>query len=271
MLPLVSIITPCYNAVPFIAQTIESVLTQTYPSWEMLIVDDSSTARSAEIIQTYVKLDIVDDCSSDDSLSIIQKYARIDSRIRYLRTDKPSGSPTLPRNMGIKEAKGRYIAFLDSDDIWLPNKLSDQLKVFEKSEVAIVFSNYEKVSLGGERCGREVIAPCEVDYRLLLKGNCIGCLTAMYDSALTGKIFFKEVGPEDYGCWLFILKKGTKSQKTNTVTALYRVSDHSVSSNKLKAMRWQWNILRNEMDLPVYKAVYYFIHYAIRAFAKAMR
>ena len=183
MLPLVSIITPCYNAASFISQAIESVLAQSFGDWEMIIVDD---------------------CSSDDSLSIIQKYARIDSRIRYLRTDKPSGSPTLPRNMGIKEAKGRYIAFLDSDDIWLPNKLSDQLKVFEKSEVAIVFSNYEKVSLGGERCGREVIAPCEVDYPLLLKGNCIGCLTAMYDSALTGKIFFKEIGHEDYVCWLYL-------------------------------------------------------------------
>ena len=183
MLPLVSIITPCYNAASFISQAIESVLAQSFGDWEMIIVDD---------------------CSSDDSLSIIQKYARIDSRIRYLRTDKPSGLPTLPRNMGIKEAKGRYIAFLDSDDIWLPNKLSDQLKVFEKSEVAIVFSNYEKVSLGGERCGREVIAPCEVDYPLLLKGNCIGCLTAMYDSALTGKIFFKEIGHEDYVCWLSI-------------------------------------------------------------------
>lgn len=203
MLPLVSIITPCYNAAPFISQAIESVLAQSFGDWEMIIVDD---------------------CSS-----------------------------------------------LDSDDIWLPNKLSDQLKVFEKSEVAIVFSNYEKVSLGGERCGREVIAPCEVDYRLLLKGNCIGCLTAMYDSALTGKIFFKEIGHEDYVCWLSILKQGYKAQNTNTVTALYRVGDHSVSSNKLKAMRWQWNILRNEMDLPVYKAVYYFIHYAIRAFAKAMR
>lgn len=98
---------------------------------------------------------IVDDCSSDDSLVIIQKYAEQDSRIRYLKTDEPSGSPTLPRNKGIKEAKGRYIAFLDSDDMWLPNKLSDQLKVFEKSEVAIVFSNYEKVNLDGERSGRD--------------------------------------------------------------------------------------------------------------------
>lgn len=247
---LITIITPCYNAASFISQAIESVLDQSFENWEMIIVDD---------------------CSSDDSLSIIQKYAEEDSRIRYLQTNKPSGSPTLPRNMGIKEAKGRYIAFLDSDDMWLPNKLDDQLRVFEKSGVAIVFSNYEKVNLRGERCGREIIAPCEVDYRLLLKGNCIGCLTAMYDTALTGKMFFKEIGHEDYVCWLSILKRGYKAQNTNTVTALYRVGDHSVSSNKLQAMRWQWNILRNEMDLPVYKAVYYFIHYAVRAIAKAMR
>ena len=183
MLPLVSIIAPCYNAASFISQAIESVLAQLFGNWEMLIVDD---------------------CSSDDSLVIIQKYAEQDSRIRYLKTDEPSGSPTLPRNKGIKEAKGRYIAFLDSDDMWLPNKLSDQLKVFEKSEVAIVFSNYEKVNLDGERSGREIIAPCEVDYHLLLKGNCIGCLTAMYDSALTGKMFFKEIVHEAYVCWLSI-------------------------------------------------------------------
>lgn len=246
MQPLISIITPCYNAASFIAQAIESVLAQSFGNWEMIIMDD---------------------CSSDDSLSIIQKYAKKDPRIRYLRTNKPSGSPTLPRNMGIKEAKGRYIAFLDSDDMWLPNKLDEQLRIFEKSEVAIVFSNYEKVDLNGERCGREIIAPCEVDYRLLLKGNCI----AMYDSALTEKMFFKEIGHEDYVCWLSILKRGYKAQNTNTVTALYRVGDHSVSSNKLRAMNWQWNILRNEMLLPVYKAVYYFIHYAVKAFAKAMR
>lgn len=250
MYSLISIITPCYNAAPFIAQTIESVLSQTYPYWEMLIVDD---------------------CSSDGSLSIIEQYAKKDSRIRYLQTNKPSGSPTLPRNVGIKEARGRYIAFLDSDDMWLPNKLSDQLKIFEESEAAIVFSNYEKVNISGKRCGREIIAPCEVDYHLLLKGNCIGCLTAMYDTALTGKMFFKKIGHEDYVCWLSILKQGYKAQNTNTVTALYRVGDHSVSSNKLKAMCWQWNILRNEMNLPSYKAVYYFIHYMVRALAKAMK
>ena len=189
---------------------------------------------------------------------------------KNVRTGYLDQNSTLQKGMTIESVLKSAFAWLFEQEERM-NEICDQLKVFEKSEVAIVFSNYEKVSLGGERCGREVIAPCEVDYPLLLKGNCIGCLTAMYDSALTGKIFFKEIGHEDYVCWLSILKQGYKAQNTNTVTALYRVSDHSVSSNKLKAMRWQWNILRNEMDLPVYKAVYYFIHYAIRAFAKAMR
>ena len=246
--PKVSVVVPIYNVEPYLVMCLESLLNQTLKEIEIILVDDGSP---------------------DNCPQICDEYAQRDSRIKVIH--KKNAGLGMARNSGIEIATGKYIAFLDSDDIWLPNKLSDQLKVFEKSEVAIVFSNYEKVSLGGERCGREVIAPCEVDYPLLLKGNCIGCLTAMYDSALTGKIFFKEIGHEDYVCWLSILKQGYKARNTNTVTALYRVGDHSVSSNKLKAMRWQWNILRNEMDLPVYKAVYYFIHYAIRAFAKAMR
>ena len=250
MVPLVSIITPCYNASSFISQTIESVLAQSFDDWEMLIVDD---------------------CSQDDSSVIIRNYRDKDSRIRYLRTDKPSGSPTVPRNIGIREAKGRYITFLDSDDVWLPNKLKEQLKVFSGSDVAIVFSNYEKIGFEGERTGREVIAPSIVDFQLLLKGNCLGCLTVMYDTEQTGKMFFKEIGHEDYVCWLSILKQGYKAQNTNTVTALYRIGGHSISSNKLRAMRWQWNILRYEMLLPVYKAIYYFIHYAVRAFGKTMK
>lgn len=249
MSPLVSIITPCYNAAVFISQTIESVLAQSFDNWEMIIVDD---------------------CSSDDSLLIIQKYAGEDSRIRYLRTNKPSGSPSLPRNIGIREAKGQYIAFLDSDDVWLPGKLEEQLRGFKELDVAIVFSNYEKIGQEGERCGRKIIAPSLVDYDLLLKGNCIGCLTAMYDTEKVHKVFFKEIGHEDYVLWLYILKKGYKARNTNTVTALYRVSRQSVSSNKLRTILWQWNILKHEEGLSTYKAVYFFIHYAVSAFKKIL-
>lgn len=134
MLPLISIITPCYNASYFISQAIESVLFQSFQNWELIIIDDHS---------------------KDNTLAIVQSYCDKDPRIRCLQTEYPSGSPTVPRNLGIKEAKGRYIAFLDSDDAWLPNKLEEQLKAFEDPKVAIAFSNYEKIDQNGERNHRE--------------------------------------------------------------------------------------------------------------------
>lgn len=147
-LPLISIITPCYNSGQFIAETIESVLAQTYTNWELLVIDDCSTDNSADIILTYTKLD---------------------NRIKYLKTENPSGSPTLPRNIGIKMAKGRFIAFLDADDMFLPNKLEKQLKCFDNDKVAIVYSNYEKIAYNGERDNRIIIAPKKLSYHKLLQ------------------------------------------------------------------------------------------------------
>lgn len=250
MLPLISIITPCYNAGYFISQSIESVMAQSFQNWELIIIDDHS---------------------KDNTLAIVQSYCDKDTRIRCLQTEYPSGSPTVPRNLGIKVAKGRYIAFLDSDDAWLPNKLEEQLKAFEDPKVAIVFSNYEKIDQNGERNHREIKAPGIVDYPLLLKGNCIGCLTVMYDTERVGKVYFKKMGHEDYVCWLSILKQGYIARNTNTIAALYRVGGASVSSNKLKAITWQWNILRHVECLPFHVAAYYFLHYAYKAFSKALK
>lgn len=123
--------------VPFIAQTIESVLTQTYPYWEMLIVDDCSTDRSAEIIQTYVKRDL---------------------RIKYFRTDHPSGSPSLPRNIAMEQAQGEYIAFLDSDDAWLPSKLEEQVIFIRSGPYDFIYSDYEKMAWDGKRNQRLIRA-----------------------------------------------------------------------------------------------------------------
>lgn len=245
-----SIITPCYNSRDYIENTILSVINQTYTSWEMLIIDD---------------------CSNDGSDKIILKYSKTDSRVKYLRTDHPSGSPTLPRNIGIMHAQGRLIAFLDSDDIWLPNKLEEQIKLFKQANVAIAFSNYEKISKDGNRFNRYITAPSQTSYKQLLKGNVIGCLTAIYDTSKVGKIFLKHVGHEDFVLWLSILKKGYIAKNTNSVTALYRIRKKSISSNKLKVLSWQWNIYRNEEFLSYIKAIYYFIHYAIRAFRKAIK
>lgn len=245
----VSVIMPVHNAEKYLSESISSVLQQTYPYWELLIVDD---------------------CSTDNSLAIINRYAVLDARIRCLKTDAPSGSPCLPRNLGIKAAQGRFIAFLDSDDCWLPNKLEQQLCLFgETGTVGLVFSDYEKMSEEGERNNRVIKAPMEVSYKQLLRGNVIGCLTAVYDTAKVGKMFFMQHTHEDYILWLSILKKGVVAVNTGTVEALYRVRRNSVSSNKLKVLSWQWDIYRNIEKTGLLKAMYYFAHYAYKAYRKA--
>lgn len=244
---MVSIVTPSYNASAFISQAIESVLAQTYTDWEMLIVDD---------------------CSTDHSAAIIRDYCRRNPRIRYLKTDAPSGSPAVPRNLGIAHARGRYIAFLDSDDVWLPRKLEEQLACFARPDTAIVFSNYEKVGANGERAGRVVAAPPQTTYRALLKGNVIGNLTGIYDTAKTGKVYCLPSRHEDYILWLSILKKGFIARNTNRVHALYRIREHSLSANKWNAAAWQWNIYRNIEKIGWLPACYYFLHYAWKAAGK---
>ena len=250
MSELVSVIMPVYNAEGFLEESLQSVLAQTHKDWELLVVDD---------------------CSSDNSAAIIRQFAERDSRIRYLKTDKPSGSPTLPRNIGIENAKGKYISFLDSDDAWLPTKLERQMAMFEKyDDMAICFSNYEKMAESGERNNRIIRAPEMVTYKQLLQGNVIGCLTAVYDTEKVGKVYFPNHSHEDYIVWLSILKQGYFARNTGTVEALYRVREHSVSSNKLKALSWQWDIYRNVEQIGLLKSGYYFAHYAYSALRKAM-
>ena len=248
---IVSIIMPAYNAERYISQAIDSVIAQTYSDWELIVVDDSS---------------------NDSTASIVNRYQKIDDRIKYFKTDNPSGSPTLPRNIAIEKASGRYIAFLDSDDLWLPQKLNQQLSLFERgNNIAIVYSYYEKIDQNENRNNRIIKSPHMVSYLNLLKGNCIGCLTAMYDTQKVGKVYFERIGHEDYLLWLTILKKGFLAKSTTTVTALYREGNDSVSSNKLKILHWVWNILRNKEQLPFHKAIYYYMHYAVSSFVKSLK
>ena len=246
---LVSIITPCYNAEQFIRETIESVIAQTYTDWEMIIIDD---------------------CSTDNSADIIKEFKSRDSRIKYLKTEKPSGSPTLPRNIGIQNAKGRYIAFLDADDIYCPNKLENQLKYFDDT-VGIVFSNYEKIQSDGSRHNRTIIAPSVITYSKLLQSGYIGCCTMMYDTAKTGLMQFKKTGQEDYVFELEILKKGYIAVNTNTIEAFYRIVEDSRSAQKIEMAKRQWRVLRNIEKLPFIKAIYYFCHYAIKGTIKFIK
>ncbi|MBR3893353.1 MAG: glycosyltransferase family 2 protein [Alistipes sp.] len=248
--PLVSIITPCYNAEKFISETIESVIKQTYTEWEMIIVDD---------------------CSTDNSANIVKQYLCKDSRIKYFCTEKPSGSPTLPRNIGIQNAKGRYIAFLDADDIFMPTKLQHQIECFTKDNIGIVFSNYEKISYDGTRNNRVITAPKVVTYNKLLKSGYIGCCTMMYDQEKTGLLQFKKTGQEDYVFELSILKKGLIAVNTNTIEALYRIVPSSRSAQKIEMAKRQWKVLRDIEKLSFIKASYYFCHYAIKGVLKFIK
>lgn len=247
---LVSIITPCYNAERFISFAIESVLNQTYPHWELIITDD---------------------CSTDNSANIIKDYAQKDNRIKYIKTNTSSGSPAPPRNIAIKEAKGRFIAFLDADDVWLPSKLATQLPFFEKSNVAIVFSNHEKINEQGDRNNRIIKAPKIIDHKKLQKSNYMRCSSVVYDREKVGTMYFKKIGHEDYLLLLEILKKGYLARNTETTEILYRVCKGSVSRNKLKAASWQWSILRKEEKLSLFPACYCFVTYVFNAVGKAIR
>lgn len=248
---LFSVIMPVYNAETYLKEAISSVLVQSFRCWELLVVDD---------------------CSSDHSAEIICQFVKKDSRIRYLKTDSPSGSPTVPRNIGIEHAQGRYIAFLDSDDVWLPDKLEKQLALFQDfDDMALCFSDYEKMAETGERNHRIIKAPAFVDYDKLLGGNVIGCLTAVYDTEKVGKMFFPRHAHEDYILWLSILKRGYVARNTGTVEALYRVRKHSVSSNKWKTLSWQWDIYMHVEGLGYWRSMYCFLHYAYKAFIKALK
>ena len=249
-MPQVSIIMPCHNGAATIADSIRSVQNQTYTDWELIVVDDAS---------------------SDDSLRIVNEIASSDSRIKLLCNEKSSGLPATPRNVGIEAATGRYIAFLDCDDEWLPTKLEHQLPLFAVRNVAVVFSYYSKMGGEGDLWNSVIKSPAVVNFRRLLKGDCIGNLTGVYDTEKCGKIFQKEIHHEDYLMWLEILQKGFVALNTNTCEAFYRIQANSVSGNKFKTMRWHWHILRKELNLSFTKTCLFFTCYAVQGVLKKLK
>ena len=237
-----------FNSAKFVEEALLSVIAQTYKNWELIVIDDGST---------------------DNSTDIVKGYQKNNKNIHLLYNDKHTGFPSAPRNCGIKYANGQFIAFLDSDDCWLPDKLEKQLKLFSNNKVAIVFSNYEKIDENGRRNKRIVKAPDNICYKQLLYSNYIGNLTGIYDRKKVGTILLPEVHHEDYALWLNILRKGFVAKNTNTVEALYRVRKKSVSSSKLHIMAWQWNIYRRQEHLSVVKSAFYYILYAINGWLKS--
>ena len=239
---LVSIITPLYNCSDFLEQTIKSVLSQTYQDWEMIMVDD---------------------CSRDNSLGIAQRYAVRDARIKVLQLAKNSGAAAA-RNAAIEISKGRFIAFLDSDDLWGFDKLERQIQYMLINDVDFSYTAYEKIDENGNAFSVMGV-PQIVSYVDLLKTNCIGCLTVIYDTKILGKVYMPiNTKREDYATWLAILKKIDYAYGMNEVLAQYRVYDSQASSKKAKMAKENWRLYRDVEKLGLLKSVYYFSHYAIR-------
>ena len=243
---LVSIIMPCFNSEKFIEYSIDSVLKQTYQQWELIIIDDFST---------------------DSSCGIIEKFL-VDKRISLVKLAANCG-PVTARNRGIELASGDIIAFLDSDDVWLPEKLMKQIHCYEQdSSLAIVFSDYGIINEAGNVIKHRVFSPARVDYKMLLRSNYIGCLTSTYNCALLGKRYFKDEGHEDYILWLNILKEGHFAANVGDLLAYYRRYNRSLSANKVIASRWQWKIYRKIEHLSLPKSLYYFFAYMFIAIKK---
>ncbi len=246
--PLVSIITAAYNSEKTIRETIGSVLRQSYGNWEMIIVDDGSTDCSVELIEELVKTD---------------------SRIRLQRNTENKG-PAVSRNLGLGEAGGKYITFIDSDDIWLENFLSTTISLMEKEHYPFVFSSYQRISQDGRRSFGNFIVPEKVNYSMLLKTNYIPCLTAVYNSEMLGKRYFNTCIPlfEDYLYWLTILKDGYVAHGQKDVLAQYRIRRGSVSRNKRAGFRYVWTMHKCINKIPFCRRVYLLICYTIYGIKK---
>lgn len=246
----VSIITPVYNAEDFIKGTIESVVNQTFRNWEMLLIDD---------------------CSTDSSAEIIKEMAEEDSRIKYIKLEKNSGA-AVTRNRGLEMAQGRYIAFLDSDDIWKPEKLEKQLELLRTENVGFCFTSYRYVLEDSTPTNKVARAPKKIDYNGLLKNTIIGCSTVLVDREIIGDFRMTNVRRgQDTATWLQLLKRTQYAYGIYEDLVWYRVVEGSLSHNKWKAIKRTWNTYRNVEHLSLPKAMYVFVFYAYNALKKRIK
>lgn len=244
----VSVITPAFNAAVTIEATINSVLHQRHSNWELIIVDDGSTDNTAEKIRNHA--------ASNPAIRLIQQ--------------KNSG-PATARQNGIDNSNGRYIAFLDSDDCWLPDKLTSQLEFMDRNKVALSYTNFRRFDVKTGAVGREIKCLSSVTYRQLLKNTTIATSTVMIDVSVTGALKLKNTYYDDFALWLDILKAGHVAKGLNSDLMRYAVSSNSISGNKLNSARKVWAAMREEQGLSFISATYYFVFWSINAVIKHMR
>lgn len=247
--PLVSIITPAYNAADLIGETIASVQEQTFDDWEMLIADDASR---------------------DETCAVVEGFAAADPRVRLTRQAR-NGGPAAARNAALAEARGRFICFLDSDDLWLPEKLERQLAFMAERGAAFSYTAFRRISHDGRALGRLIRVPARLDYRQLLKNTAIATLTVMIDREKTGPFRLTDCGYDDYALWLELLRRGFTAEGLQQDLARYRVVGGSVSSRRGRAIAWVWHIYRRVEGLGPLQSLWCLAHYGARAALKRLR
>lgn len=248
---LVSIITPLYNGERFVAQTIESVLAQTYPHWEMLVVNDGSKDKGADIVR---------------------QYAAKDKRIKLY--EQPNGGCASARNHGLREAQGHYYCFLDSDDYWDPTFLEDQLRFMKEHDAAIVTCSVRRVDENGKEILQPQMVPERMDYYDILKSCNLPCLATMIDASRLHDIRFREELRnlrDDYALWLSLMKQTDYAYGNQQVLANYRISANQVTGNKRKVIIPQFMVNYKVEKLGFFRSLYYLAHWAWNGYRKYRR
>ena len=246
---LVSVITPVYKCEKFIEHTIKSVQRQTYNEWELLLVDD---------------------CSPDNSAEIIKRMMESDDRIKYIKLKENSGA-AVARNVGLENAKGRYIAYLDADDVWYKNKLESQIKFINDNDVQFTCCDYEKIEEDGTKLNKVVHMPKTITYNQLLRNTIIQTVGVVVDLEKVDKKLL--VMPnvrrgQDSATWLQMLRNGVVFTGQNEVLAQYRRVSRSLSSNKINAIKRTWYLYRGVERLSVPRSIWCLIGWAWNASKK---
>lgn len=243
---LISIIMAAYNAENTIGQAITSVIQQTYTDFELIIIND---------------------CSMDRTVDVINEFVKKDTRIRLINNSKNMGV-SYTRKHGLDEAKGSWVAILDSDDLWLPEKLAKQVEFQKKTNAYLLYTGSGFMNVDGKQINWKLNVPEVITYRQLLKQNILSNSSALVRKDLYEKYY--AVGDdmhEDFAIWLQILRNGIKAYGINEPLLIYRLDDKSKSGNKLKAAMMNWNTYRY-IGLNIFEAIYYEFWYAIKGLCK---
>lgn len=245
----ISIIMACYNASSYIEETIQSVIAQSYENWELIIADDKS---------------------SDASISLIRDICRKEPRITLIECAQ-NGGPAVARNTALAAANGRWVAFLDSDDLWLSDKLEKTIAKAKATDAALVCTGFRRFVDGADgkrRTGHFIKVPPRFTYRGLLGGNKIATSTVLIDTLKTGPIEMRDVYYDDFDCWLAILKTEFAVVGLNEDLMRYRVLQGSISRNKFKSAAHHWDSLRRLQSISLLPALLYFLRYVISGISK---